>query len=321
MKKFSLFLIPILIGVVVFVGCGKNEKKTSLLTGTSVDSYQSSPMASSVVTLFSVSNDGATSGDTSYGAPRKVGTQMEGIGEANANGEYSFTDPKGMTIKIQFKKGTEVVYFNLEGPFGPALSNLYLYASQSLSETEKILASSVGQTTTFPRYIPAMFCKLSDNTPNTWYAIPTIQDMSGLSTGLKTFIESNFPDSMVNKVSGSIPNGTIDLTLTTAMTKKPTDANPATMTGSGTITLNNGVVLTITSISIKVGDNGPISGTQTFTTSTGESGTMTFNADRSMDGTITKDGVVIATVHINADGTGTYTDVVTGQTYTITGAA
>ena len=103
MKKFSLFLISILIGVIFSSGCGKNEKKTSLLTGTSVDSYESSPMASAVVALFKAAGTGAGAGTTSYGAPAKVGTKMQELGEADAEGKYTIIDPMGMTIKIQFK--------------------------------------------------------------------------------------------------------------------------------------------------------------------------------------------------------------------------
>ncbi len=323
MKKFSLFLIPILIGTMLFVGCGKNEKKSALLTGTTITTTQdssASPMASSVKALCITSGAGAGAGTTSRGAPAKVGTVMPELGEAKDNGEYSFTNPMGMTIKLQFKKGTDVVYFNLEAPFVTfPPTNLYLYDSQSLSEVDKILASSVGQTTTFPRYIPAMFCKL-DGVPIAWYAIPTIQDMSGLETGLGTFIQTNFPDSMVTNVSGSIPGGTISMSLTSSMTQKPTNTNPSHQTGNGTITLNTGQVLDVT-VDLYIGANGPVSGTQKFTSSTGESGTMTFAADGSMSGVVKKDGVTIGTVVINADGTGTYTDTATGQTYTISGAA
>lgn len=321
MKKFSLFLISILIGVIFSSGCGKNEKKTSLLTGTSVDSYESSPMASAVVALFKAAGTGAGAGTTSYGAPAKVGTKMQELGEADAEGKYTIIDPMGMTIKIQFKKGTDVVYFNLEGPFGTSLSNLYLYASQSLSETDKILASSIGLTTTFPRYIPAMFCKLSDNTPIAWHPISSLADLQNLSSGLLTFIQSNFPDSMTNTVTGNIPRGTINLTLNTTMTQKATDANPAHMTGSGTITLHMGQVLSVT-VDMCVGANGPVSGTQTFTSSTGETGTLTFHSDGSVSGVVkSTDGTTVATIKISADGTGTYTDIATGKTYIITGAA
>lgn len=194
-KKICLVLYPILIGTMFFVGCGKNEKKISLLTGTSVLSYESSPMASALVALFNTASTGAGAGTTSYGAPAKVGTGMPELGEANANGEYTFTNHMGMTVKMQFKKGNDVVYFNLEGPFGTSWSNLYLYASQSLS-AEKILVSAVTPQTTFPRYIPAMFCKLSDNTPIAWYTISSLVDLQNLASGLLTFIQSNFPNSM-----------------------------------------------------------------------------------------------------------------------------
>lgn len=321
MKKNNLFLIPILIGVMVFAGCGKNEKKTSLLTGTSVDSYENSPMASAVAALFKTAGTGAGAGTTSYGAPAKVGTVMQELGEADAEGKYTITDPMGMTIKIQFKKGNDVVYFNLEGPFGTSLSNLYLYVSSSSLSAEKILASAVTYQTTFPKYIPAMFCKLSNRAPIAWYTISSLADLQNLATGLLTFIQSNFPDSMINTVTGNIPRGTINLILTTAMTQKATNANPAHMTGSGTITLHMGQTLNVT-VDMYVGSNGPVSGTQTFTSTTGETGILTFNSDGSVSGVVkSSDGTIVATIEISADGTGTYTDIATGKTYIITGAA
>ncbi|MEW6557364.1 MAG: hypothetical protein AB1349_08415 [Elusimicrobiota bacterium] len=293
-------------------------------TGETEESYESVPMASAMVALFSVSNDGAGAGTTTYGAPKLVGTNMGDIGEADAEGYYSKTDPKGMTVKMQFKKGTDVVYFNMENTFPADHSGIYLYASQSLSVTPTKLGQNANpqeiMALTFPQYIPAMFCKLSDNQPLAWLTISSLAAMQTSSDTIKEFIESNFPDSLTNKITGNIPKGTIDLTLTTSMTQKPTTTQPATMTGGGTITLTTGEVLTVT-VSLQIGPNGPIGGTQTFTASTGEVATMTFNADGSMDGTITKNGVVIATIHINADGTGTYTDVATGKTYTISNAA
>jgi hypothetical protein len=71
---------------------------------------------------------------------------------------------------------------------------------------------------------------------------------------------------------------------------------------------------------MSVGASGPISGTQSFTSSTGESGVFTFASDGSMSGTVSKGGSVVATVSIKADGTGTYTDLTTGQVYDITNA-
>lgn len=325
MKKLSLVLIPILIGVVFFVGCGKNEKKTSLLTGTTTtSSYTNSPMASSVVALFRSSQSGSTGANSgSTQSPALVGTIMPQLGEADVNGEYTFTDPMGMTVKMKFKKGSDIVYyFNMAGTFDTSVTpwSLYLYVSSQSLSVSKIHASEVNQNTSFPRYVPSIFCKLTDNTPIAWLTVVNLSGMSTLAADLKTFIESNFPDSLAVNVTGSIPNGTISLALTTSMTQKPTADKPAHMTGTGTITLNNGVTLTLNSIDVYIGPNGPQSGSQTFTASTGETGTMTFNADGSMDGKITKDGVVIATVHINADGTGTYTDLTTNQTYSITAA-
>ncbi len=324
MKKFNsvLLLTTYYLLLTAFVGCGKNEKKTALLTGTSADSYESSPMASAVVALFKSSGYGAGAGTTpTYGAPAKVGSKMQELGEADAEGKYTITDPMGMTVTIQFKKGSEVVYFNLEGPFGTSWENLYLYASQSLLETDKILTSSIGLTTTFPRYIPSMVCKLSGNTPIAWHEITSLPELQTDLQGFALFIITNFPDSMTNTVTGNIPGGTINLTLNSAMAQKATDAKPAHMTGSGTVTLHMGQTLNVT-VDMYVGEKGPVSGTQTFTSSTGETGTMTFKSDGSVSGVVkSADGTTVATIEISADGTGTYTDIATGKTYIITGAA
>jgi hypothetical protein len=91
------------------------------------------------------------------------------------------------------------------------------------------------------------------------------------------------------------------------------------MTGNGTITFDTGEIITVTA-SMSCADTGPIGGTQSFSSTSGESGTMTFNADGSMDGVVMKNGARIATMHIAADGNGTFTDLSTGQTYAINDA-
>ncbi|MBI5574060.1 MAG: hypothetical protein HY919_05870 [Elusimicrobia bacterium] len=102
MKKFSLFLIPILIGTMIFVGCGKNEKKTALLTGsdtgngagtntTAVMSKQSATMALSFASM------GATYSPHLAPAKKQAGE----IPTQDNEGFYDFST-QGMTIKVKF---------------------------------------------------------------------------------------------------------------------------------------------------------------------------------------------------------------------------
>jgi hypothetical protein len=95
------------------------------------------------------------------------------------------------------------------------------------------------------------------------------------------------------------------------MTDKPTDANPATMTGTGSIVLSTAEVLSIT-VNVTVGASGPVGGTQTFTSVSGLTGTMTFHADKTMTGSISQSGSALATVSVAADGTGTLHNVSSG---------
>ena len=100
----------------------------------------------------------------------------------------------------------------------------------------------------------------------------------------------------------------------------PTDLDPATQTGYGTITYSDDSVLTIKNYSMLIGSDGPISGTiETELVKEGSTTTtvMIYDEDGSFTGTIYRDGQRLATVHINADGTGTYTDS-TGKVYPIT---
>ena len=99
----------------------------------------------------------------------------------------------------------------------------------------------------------------------------------------------------------------------------PTDDNPQHMDGGGTITFDTGARWDVV-CELNIGANGPVGGTQTFTSTTGESGRLTFNPNRSMDGVMAMNGVNVAKILINADGTGTYTDLTTGTEYEITDA-
>lgn len=322
MKKNIVLTSLLLIGLLLLTACGENKKKAELFgLNTAVASAQDMQLASSVGALYDVTKIGAGVGTTSFGVRGRsyVGSNITGLGEADATGEYTVTNSgtPGMVCKVKFLKGTEVVYFNMAKTFGPNNDSLLLYTTKDLGTTPNTLADiprDATITTFFPKYLPSMFSKL-DGTPLDWLTItlpadPT-QALTTIRADVTTFISNNFPDSMVNTVNGTIAGGTIALTLNASMTDKPTDAKPAHLTGSGTITMTSGEVLAV-NCDVYVGASGPVSGTQTFTSTSGISGTMTFNADKTMSGTISKAGAVIATVSIAADGTGTLTDANTG---------
>jgi hypothetical protein len=336
MKKYlgSLLAVVVIAGI---CGCGDNKTKekllgTTLVTSTTATggSFTSSPDATSMTALYKTSFMGAGAGNFSYSSPQRYGaptcgapsgSEGTGLGTPNADGEYVITDPMGMTVKIKFKNGSDTVYMNFDKVFTSA--GLTCYGSQSLSGTQYTLgrdsASVQSLIAALPVYIPSIWIKASTGAPMSWYTLNSAKLTAGL-TDLGTWMQSNFPDTMVNTVTGAIAGGTINMTMTTTNTAgRPTVANPVTMTGNGTITFDTGEVLTVTS-NMSVGDHGPVSGTQTFSSSLGRSGVMTFKSDGSMDGTISMSGTVVATIHINADGTGTFTDVATGKTYSITGA-
>ncbi len=333
MKKFIVFTSLLLIGLLLLTGCGDNKKKAELFgltnTATTVTSSAlDTQLATTAEALYTVAGVGAGAGTTSFGVPgrRYVGTNMDSLGEADDEGFYTITAPglSGITCKLQFKKGSEVVYFNMEQIFGQNMGTLQLYPSDSLTSTPVTLAdmpttNPILLAAFFPKYIPAMFCKL-DGTALAWHTIAAA-DVAGDPTNAEStilaalvdFINANFPDTMENTVTGRHGGATIALSLTAEMpANKPTDADPAELTGSGTVTLDTGEILTIVS-DVTVGANGPIGGTQTFeSTTSGLSGVLTFHTDQTLTGTISRDGVAIATIAIAADGTGTLTNIATG---------
>lgn len=322
MKKFVVLTSLLLIGLLLLTGCSKD--KVTDTVDNPVATTLDTQLATTADALYGVTKVGVGAGTTNFGVRGRtyVGSTMTGLGEANdTTGEYTVADPgmPGVTCTLKFLHGIDVVYFNMAGAFGTNNDTLQLYSDTDLTAS-KILVTDVPQDQTaaalFPRYIPSMFSKLTDNKPISWFTITAPGDMVTMETDLNAFINSNFPDSMVNRVSGTVGGATISLALTSTMTDKPTDLKPATMIGGGTITLSTGEVLTIVS-NVTVGASGPIGGTQTFSSTSGLSGTMTFKADKTMDGTVSKDGVLIANIHINVDGTGTLTDVITGAVTTI----
>jgi hypothetical protein len=329
MKKFIVLTSLLLIGSLLLTGCGENKKTSSLFGMTSTPAATASLMDTQLATtagaLYDVTKVGAGVGTTTFGVRGRsyVGSTVTGLGEANDAGEYTVTNTgtTGLICTVKFLNSGQVVYFNMENPFGTTLDTLQLYSAQDLSASKITIADVPRDATALallPRYIPSMFCKLSDNEPLSWFSITSVAglDQAAMEASINTFITNNFPDSMVNTVNGTMVAGTLSLTLTSTMTDKPTDANPADLAGSGTMTLATGEILAIT-VDVQVGATGPVGGTQTFTSTSGLSGTLTFNADKTMTGTISQNDVVIATISIAANGTGTLTDVATGAVSTI----
>lgn len=327
MKKIMLLISLLLIGLLLLTGCHKDK-----VTDTDDDPVASTldtQLATTAGALYDVTKVGAGAGTTTFGVRGRsyIGSTITGLGEADdTTGEYTVTNigTTGLTCKVKFLHGTEVVYFNMAKVFGSNNDTLQLYPSEDLNATGIKTVADIPQDSTytafFPKYVPAMFCKLSDAAPLSWLTITAPTDPQTAQTtifaAVTDFITSNFPDSMTNVVTGTIGGAVVSLNLISSMTEKPTDDHPATMTGTGSITLSTAQILMVVS-NVTVGASGPIGGTQTFSTTGGLSGTMTFKADKTMDGTVSQDGVPIATIHINVDGTGTLTNIATGAVSTI----
>jgi hypothetical protein len=335
MKKYLSLLLAVTV-LAVISGCGDNKTKQKLY-GTSLvnansgsSSYTSNPTAASMTALYKVTFSGAGAGSfSSSGAIRRSGAQTivqgapsaddgVGLGNRNGNGEYVMADPVlGMTVKVAFKNASDdTVYMNFANVFGS--DGLYAYDTESLTSTKYALGGgtpSMEFGLSMPNYIPSIWTRVGGE-PDQWFPLNAVDDMNDLESWMTT---TSFPQSMLTTVTGAIPGGSMIMTLTTAMARKATDANPLTMSGNGTVTFDTGEVWTITS-NLSIGANGPIAGTQTFSSTNGNTGSLLFNSDGSMDGSMSNGGVVIATIHINSDGTGTYTDMATSQTYTITDA-
>jgi hypothetical protein len=338
MKKYlSLLLaVTVLAGI---SGCGDNKTKqklygTSLINATSGNSYVNNPTAASMTALYKVTFAGAGAGDFSTGGMsvirRSEGMSViqgapsadegVGLGTPNGNGAYVMADPVlGMTVTVAFSKGGTGVYMDFTKLFGS--DGLYLYSDDLLTATKSVMNQDFNPLalTTFPQYIPSIWLRADTHQPERWYPINSLATFSDDFDGLSAWMMgTSFPDLMTTTVTGAVPGGTMNLSMTTTMVARATNETPVNMTGNGTITFDTGEVWTITS-NLNIGENGPINGTQTFTSTNGNTGTLTF-LNGSMDGSVSAAGVTIATIHINADGTGTYTDMATSTTYNITDA-
>ncbi len=336
-KYFSVLCAAVLLAGLN--GCGDNKTRNKLVGTEMVDAnsgsgYTSNPVAASMTALYKASCMGSGAGGFTYSGPRRFGAPSmapggeagAGLGSRNANGEYVTVDSVlGMTVTLAFKKSGNTVYMDFDKAFSQ--NGLFMYAAQSFSSTQYTLTSGVDPNDIMTAllsaslWIPGVWTYASNGNPVSWYEVTTVKMMSNLSDLSAWMTDSTrFPDSLVNTVTGAIPGGTMNMTMTTAMPSgRPTDASPCSMTGSGTVTFDTGEIWSVTS-SMSIGDSGPIGGTQSFTSSDGTTGTLTFNADGSMDGLVASAGATVATMHVNADGTGTFTDTASGQTYSITNA-
>ncbi|MFA5779768.1 MAG: hypothetical protein WC947_06495 [Elusimicrobiota bacterium] len=116
MKKFNLFLISILIGAIFFAGCGKNEKKTSLLTGTSGGQPASQSTTASVAANCASMAAKAAGGGVSF-APHlspSLHKVVTGLGEPDAEGYYTFGGYTGTTMKLQFLNSSRQPIMNIQ---------------------------------------------------------------------------------------------------------------------------------------------------------------------------------------------------------------
>lgn len=329
MKKiFSLLAVGVFM---LGLSSCDNKTKEKVLNGGIISgssSYLTCSPAASMTMLYKVAFVGAGAGSVSYaGAPALKSARRAsgsddgaGLGTPNADGTYTMDDDElGMTVKLNFKKGANTVYMDMSNLMSG--TGLCLYSAELLSATKTIFTGE-SVPSSFPQYIPALWVRAVDSAPIAWYPINNQPELLALETGFNAWItgSSAFPDTIINTVNGTVVGAVVNLSMTTSMTSGcPTNAAPQAMSGSGTITFEDGAVWTVT-CALSIGSEGPIGGTQSFTSTTGESGTLTFNTDGSMDGVMASSGVNIATIHINADGTGTYTDLTTGTEYDITGA-
>lgn len=128
------------------------------------------------------------------------------------------------------------------------------------------------------------------------------------------------------KVTRDTATEQVDLEMTMTMTYEASlgHAVPYHMTGGGTVTREvdgSTVTMTVTMDMYTNTTGTPESGTMTMVTSDGYTISMTISSDGSQDGTVTEtsSGDTMGTIHINADGSGTFTDAATGEEHTFEG--
>ena len=109
---------------------------------------------------------------------------------------------------------------------------------------------------------------------------------------------------------------TYDFTMTSTMTMDATLGHPVpdTMTGTGVMTNEGNTAQVTISMNVNHSTGKPKSGSLTLTTADGYTIALTVDANGKMDGTIkiTATGVTVATIHLDADGSGYVDDAATG---------
>jgi len=126
-------------------------------------------------------------------------------------------------------------------------------------------------------------------------------------------------DAHVVKTSGT---QTYDFTMSSTMVIDTTLGGrpvPDTMTGTGVMTAEGKTMQLTISMAVNHSTGKPNSGTMTMVTSDGYTISMTVNADGTQDGTVTltATGATVATIHLDADGSGYVVDAATGTRTTI----
>ena len=121
MKKIILLTCLLLMATMLLTGCGNNKKKAELLGLSSAPATASTldtELATSADALYSVTTAGTGVGAVSFGVRGRsfIGTDMSGLGTADAAGVYTVADSgvAGMDCKVRFLKNNQVVYFNME---------------------------------------------------------------------------------------------------------------------------------------------------------------------------------------------------------------
>jgi hypothetical protein len=346
-KKFNITVLAVLCCFLLIAGCGNREKKNTMgATGSSSSSgYVSSTTSDEMATSFGGMVTGMrTTTSASSSAKRTgallsssfapavtslvklssslVGTTLPGLGEAdNTDGHYTMSGggqggngPSG-TGKMWFLTDfgadrtdkSKVLYMLIP-------SNFTLYAQKDLTSTSIVAGQSQ---LTGIKYLASMWRVLSTSAPQTSGWLELDFDTTSLST-LQSSVTTFFNDwstyggpKCINMVMDMTDPTGNKMHMDQSMEMRlgpPTNAKPSHVTGSGTMTTKDGKEMKMV-MDVYIGDNGPISGTMTLTVYTGHTATMTYNSDGTIDGVV-KDskGVQIGTIHIDANGTGTYSD-------------
>ncbi|MBI5699257.1 hypothetical protein HZC35_02975 [Candidatus Saganbacteria bacterium] len=115
---------------------------------------------------------------------------------------------------------------------------------------------------------------------------------------------------------------TYDFTMSSAMVMDTALGHPVpdTMTGTGVLTAEGRTNQLTMSFTIDHSTKKPKGGTMTMVSDDGHTISLTVNADGTQDGTITitATGATVATIHLEADGSGYIVDAATGTRTTIT---